>query len=212
MYSDEMRQLGHRDRKKRATRNSLSWAALQLALERGLDNVRVDDIAAAAGVSTRTYNNYFSSRAEAICALGIEQAERVGAALLARPPSEEIGQAIVAAMVQEYTVGPEPDKKAIRLISLSPTLQGEYLKTTVAIERPLAEAIAERTGTDAERDLFPRILAAAVSSAGRVATEHWLRRDTTAPFATVLHEALAHVSAVASSGQPHPSQPNEAPC
>jgi AcrR family transcriptional regulator len=57
---------GMRERKKLATREALSAAALRLALEHGPQNVRVDDIAEAAGVSPRTYNNYFSSREEAI--------------------------------------------------------------------------------------------------------------------------------------------------
>src|SRR5207342_1939710 len=53
---------GMRERKKLATRRALSAAALRLAREHGPQNVRVDDIAEAAGVSPRTYNNYFSSR------------------------------------------------------------------------------------------------------------------------------------------------------
>src|SRR5690606_21474884 len=59
---------GLRERKKDETRRALREAALRLALEHGPDQVRVDDIAAAAGVSTRTYNNYFSSREQAIVA------------------------------------------------------------------------------------------------------------------------------------------------
>ena len=39
---------------------------LRLARKHGPQNVRVDDIADAAGVSPRTYNNYFSSREQAI--------------------------------------------------------------------------------------------------------------------------------------------------
>lgn len=57
---------GLRERKKEATRVALSWAAIRLTVERGLDNVRVEDIAEAVGVSPRTFNNYFSSKAEAI--------------------------------------------------------------------------------------------------------------------------------------------------
>ena len=42
--------------------------ALRLAVERGLENVTVEDITAEAGVSLRTFGTYFSSKYEAICA------------------------------------------------------------------------------------------------------------------------------------------------
>jgi AcrR family transcriptional regulator len=189
--------LGLRARKKLATREALAAAALRLALERGLDNVRVDDIAAAAGVSPRTYNNYFSSREEAICFLGVQRALRIGAALRARPAGEPLDEAIAQAMAAEYSGRTEPDKVAIRMIASEPAMQGEFLKGITALEGPLAEAIAARTGTDAERDLFPRVLAAAVSSAARTATAHWLREDTAEPFRTVVHDALAVIAPAA---------------
>jgi AcrR family transcriptional regulator len=187
---------GLRARKKLATREALSWAALRLVAERGLERVRVDEIAAAAGVSPRTYNNYFASKEEAICALVVERARRVGAALRARPADEPLGQAIVRAVVEEYAGDAEPDKDEavrMRLVITSPALRGEFLKATAAMERPLAEAIAARTGADAERDLSPWVLAAAVSGAARVAAGYWSRPDTTVPYAAVLREAVAHV-------------------
>ncbi|MBC6461754.1 TetR/AcrR family transcriptional regulator [Actinomadura sp. HBU206391] len=188
---------GLRARKKLATREALSRAALRLALERGLENVRVDEIAAAAGVSPRTFNNYFSSREEAICFLGVQRAQRIGRALRARPADEPLDEAIGNAMAQEYAGHAEPDKVAMRMLVSEPGLRGEFLKGIVSLEEPLAEAIAARTGTDAERDLFPRVLAAAVSSAARTATGHYLRTDTTAPFATVVREAISVIAPAA---------------
>jgi AcrR family transcriptional regulator len=188
---------GLRARKKLATREAISRAALRLALERGLENVRVDDIAAAAGVSSRTYNNYFSSREEAICFLGVQRAQRIGAALRARPAEERLDEAIGHAMAEEYAGRAEPDKVTMRMLVSEPGLQGEFLKGIATFEGPLAEAIAARTGTDAERDLFPRVLAAAVSSAARMATVHYLRTDTTAPFATVVRDALSVIAPAA---------------
>ncbi|WP_449657278.1 helix-turn-helix domain-containing protein [Streptomyces dubilierae] len=45
---------------------ALSRTAAQLSAARGWSAVKVEDIAAAVGVSPRTYNNYFSSKTEAI--------------------------------------------------------------------------------------------------------------------------------------------------
>src|SRR5215469_14662241 len=89
---------GLRERKKVATRHALGVAAMRLAIERGLDNVLVEDIAESAGVSARTFNNYFASKHEAICALGFDRAMRIGAALRERPFSEPIWTAITNAV------------------------------------------------------------------------------------------------------------------
>jgi AcrR family transcriptional regulator len=66
---------------------ALGSAALRLAVERCLENVTVGDITAEADVSLRTFGNYFSSKYEAICAIGTDRARRTGATLLARPAS-----------------------------------------------------------------------------------------------------------------------------
>jgi AcrR family transcriptional regulator len=188
--ADASEDLGLRERKKLATREALSWAAVRLALERGLDKVRVEAIAAAAGVSPRTYNNYFSSREEAICAIATKRMRQVGTALRLRPPDEPLDEAVIRAIVDPYAGGGEPDKDMIRLIMSEPALRGEFIKAAVARETQLAEAIADRAGFDAERDLEPRLLAVVVSGASRVATVHWLRPDVHDPFATVTEAAL----------------------
>jgi AcrR family transcriptional regulator len=77
-------------------------AALRLAVERGLENVTVEDITAEADVSLRTFGNYFSSKYEAICAIGTHRAWRIGATLLARPADEPLWEAMAGAMMAHY--------------------------------------------------------------------------------------------------------------
>ncbi|MGV9306344.1 TetR/AcrR family transcriptional regulator [Nonomuraea sp. NPDC003727] len=175
------RRTGLREQKKQATREALSAAALRLALERGPDNVRVDDIAEAAGVSPRTYNNYFSSREQAIvAAVTSEREARVAAAVADRPDGVGLADAVVEAIVDQYTAPGEPGRDALLLITTRPALRDAFVETTTAIEHPLTDAIAERLGdTDPHT---ARVLAASVAAAVRVALEQWLQ--TTAASST----------------------------
>lgn len=57
---------GLREAKKAASRAALAEAAAEIALRSGTDGLTVAAIAEAAGVSTRTFHNYFGSREEAV--------------------------------------------------------------------------------------------------------------------------------------------------
>lgn len=59
-------ELGLRERKRRATRLGIQRAAIELATERGVDKVTVEEISHAANVSSRTFFNYFPSKDAAI--------------------------------------------------------------------------------------------------------------------------------------------------
>ncbi|MER6831553.1 TetR/AcrR family transcriptional regulator [Streptosporangium sp. NPDC000563] len=168
------RPAGLREQKKQATREALRTAALRLALERGPDNVRVDDIAEAAGVSPRTYNNYFSSREQAIvAAVAGEREARVAAAVAGRPRGVGLADAVIEAIVDQYTAPDESARDALLLIVTRPALREAFVETTTAIEHPLTDAIAGRLGDGDPHTA--RVLAASVAAAVRVALEQWLQ-------------------------------------
>ncbi|MEV0590466.1 TetR/AcrR family transcriptional regulator [Nonomuraea cavernae] len=176
------RRTGLREQKKQATREALRAAALRLALERGPDNVRVDDIAEAAGVSPRTYNNYFSSREQAIvAAVTGEREARIAAAVSDRPAGAGLADTVIEAIVDQYTAPDESGRDALLLIITRPALRDAFVETTTAIEHPLTDAIAERLGDGDPHTA--RVLAASVAAAVRVAIEQWLQ--TTASSSTI---------------------------
>jgi AcrR family transcriptional regulator len=185
---------GLRERKKLATRNALGVAAMRLAIERGLDNFLVEDIAEEAGVSARTFNNYFGSKYEAICALGFDRAMRVGAALRERPAEEPLWEAIIQAVMSEYgTADRALDEQwmaGIRLVVGTPVLRGEYLKVQSMIQYSLAEAIALRSEFSPAASMFPRILAASVTAAVQGAMDRWVHSDPPAALAPLMRAAL----------------------
>jgi AcrR family transcriptional regulator len=199
MSTSEAAGPGLRERKKQQTREALSWAALRLAVDRGLGNVLVEDIAAEAGVSPRTYNNYFSSKAEAITWRHLDRARRTADLLRAQPPGEPLWESITRAVVAQAGdehATPEPEWIAgVRLMLSEPELQGEFLKAFAAAERETAAVVAERTGTDAGRDMYPWLVAAAINAAIRVANEQWLRAEPPEPLAPLLRDALTQIAA-----------------
>jgi len=188
---------GLRERKKLATRRALGIAAMRLAVHRGLENVLVEDVAAEAGVSARTFNNYFASKYEAICALPADRGSQIGVALGNRPADEPLMDAILNATLEQYAIAAEPPDQdwidGVRLVIRSPALQGEYLKTQMATRRALAEAIADRIGREVESDTFPTVMAAAVMAATHVAIDRWLRASPPTALAPLIRLALSHL-------------------
>lgn len=190
---------GLRERKKLATRRAIGAAALRLAVERGLANVLVEEIAAEANVSPRTFNNYFSSKCEAICFLGEDRAQRIGEALRIRPAAEPLWDAIAHAMLAHYAgMDGASDRDwltTLRPVLSSPLIRAEYLQVMATMRNALAQAIADRASIDITRDMFPEILAGAVIAASQVAVGHWRDAVPPAPFLPMLRQALRQLEA-----------------
>jgi AcrR family transcriptional regulator len=193
-YDSRSLRPGLRERKRRATRQALSAAALNLAMRRGLDNVLIEDIADEAGVSLRTFRNYFSSKYEAICAPSLDRALRIGDELRRRPANEPIWDAITQAVLAHYRGADKvPDREwmdALKLVTRAPGLQGEYLKVNSQMQRILADAIAERADAGPDEDMFPQVIAGAVIAASQVAIRRWAEADPPVPLTPLLRRAL----------------------
>jgi AcrR family transcriptional regulator len=188
---------GLRERKKLATKQALAWTALQLAVERGLENVRVEDITDAVNVSRRTFTNYFSCKEEAIASLNADRAARAAEALAERPAGEPLADSLAEVFAAQYQAASGMVRERIeplRMVISSPALRGEYLKTLAQAEGPLAKVIAERTGADPRADLHPHVLAAAVTAAVRAATGHWIDNNATGSLPDLIRQAVRQVA------------------
>jgi AcrR family transcriptional regulator len=193
---------GLRERKKLATKQALAWTAMRLALERGLENVRVEDITDAVNVSRRTFTNYFSSKEEAIASLNADRAARAAEALRDRPAGEPLADSLAEVFAAQYEAAAGVDRERIapiRMMISSPALRGEYLKTLVQAEGPLAKVIAERTGADPQGDLYPHVLAAAVMAAVRAATGHWMATGGAGSLPDLIRQAVRQVAGTATT-------------
>src|SRR5580700_1361279 len=186
-----------RDWQKEQTRLDLALAAFELAKAEGLAKVRIPQIAETVGVSTRTFNNYFSSKEAAIVWPTTLRGARLAADLAERPAGESLADALVEVVSDLYgPTGQEglPDGwlDGFRtLVAAEPALHGEYLRAQAAGERELAKTIAARTGSD-EADLEPLLLAGVASAAERAAVLYWVRQvGPSTPLIEVVRTALA---------------------
>ncbi|MFF0511399.1 TetR/AcrR family transcriptional regulator [Streptomyces sp. NPDC004250] len=199
---------GLRERKKRATRAALAEAAVRLAAEHGAEKVTVEAISAAAGVSVRTFFNYFDTRDDAFVVIDADAGARMRRAVLDAPPALSPLEALREAMAAELAEA-EQQHELWRLhaevLHASPHLLARGVGAHMAAEADLADALAERLhGTGAEGaapGLYPRLLAAVAGAAVRTSVEHWSAHQQEAAFIDVFHEVFTLLAA----GLPAPS-------
>ncbi len=172
---------GLRDQKKAATRDALGSAAVNLAKARGLDAVTADAIAAEAGVSTRTFHNYFANKEEAVLH-HIEASALLWFEMLRdRPANEPIWDSMRHVAVAIVT---DPDKDLAETFAVAqfleahPGIVARKLEVHHSLIRVLGEAIADRTGTDIDKDLYPNLLQMAVGGAVAAALTIWTNDPT----------------------------------
>jgi len=187
-------ELSLRERKKLATRAALSDAAWTLMVERGIDAVTPETVADAVGVSPRTFRNYFSGREEAVVDGMVQRSGAIVESLRARPVGEPVWDSLERALPDTITriVGERDDMVVLmHLCRQNPAMLVQHLAVFDRMDRLLVEAVAERTGTDAEHDLAPRLLAATVGVALRTSTAMWAESGADAALPDLVRESLA---------------------
>ena len=146
--------LGLRERKKQRTRATLIDAAVELCERQGFDRTTVEQIAAIADVSPRTFSRYFATK-DAIALALIDDAIDLAAVELSRQPTDishfEALRRSYVAMYNATKSAPPGALSAdrmmciVRIIMSSPTLRQaalEYRAHAVNVE------LAKRLGVD----------------------------------------------------------------
>jgi AcrR family transcriptional regulator len=170
-------EIGLRELKKQMTHDAIAQAAFRLTLEKGLDHVTIEEIAREAIVSPRTFSNYFSSKEEAVVSAGSEDPQEFlpafREALEQAPPL----QALCKVLSDFYASrGEDQLDRTLQLLGLVeryPSLLQGHVARFEAIEAELREAVAKHTGTDAETDMYPWLMAAAGMASLRAAQRLW---------------------------------------
>lgn len=170
--------MGLRERKKQATRRALQGAAIRLTLERGLEKVTVEEIAAEADVSARTFFNYFATKEDALIGdvpISPDEADR--AEFVAGGPTGDLSEDLIHLLINslagpgDFAAHRAEAAQRKELLDREPQLLPVFLSRLHGAEQGLATAVSQRSGAP-EDDFRSQVVAGAAMSIIR----HTLKR------------------------------------
>ena len=184
---------GLRQRKKQQTRDTLVECAVDLFERQGYDATTIEEIAAAANVSPRTFFRYFDSKMELIRAP--KQEHGTLESLVAHRPADEGPVTAVHRVVREMLAREFiDDDRAVRLIRVmltTPSLRAAAMEHFHEHQAELAQVCAQRMGVGPD-DLRPQVVAAAVGTTLWTVVDRWVADDAPADrLIPMLDEAFA---------------------
>lgn len=157
---------------------ALELIALRLFSERGFDATTVDEIAAAAGVSRRTFFRYFPSKAEVLWNDFDREVANLRQLLSRAEPTASVMEAVRSAVlsVNHYDADDVPELRArMNLINSVPELAASAALHYDAWERAIIDFVADRCGQPSD-SLYPIAVGRATLATCRAAYERWAAR------------------------------------
>ena len=167
---------GLRERHKHKTRIGLRDAALLRFVRDGFDATTVEDIAADVDVSPRTFFRYFPTKDAVAVAPYVELFDEWEALVRSAPAGRPLITVLQDAshfITDAYEHDAEFWDRHHQAVVGDPSLALRMLETQAQLQQRAARALADRLGLDLQRDLRPRILAAAAMTAAGAAVAQW---------------------------------------
>jgi AcrR family transcriptional regulator len=165
---------GLRARKRQQTRERLTKVAMELFLARGFEATTLDDIAAAADISRRSFFHYFASKEDVVLAWQDGSTEALVATIAARPADEPMLTAAENALLSMAERLESSDAMAMaRLKHGTPALRARDHIKYEKMERAIATALGNRT-SDPSEQLRARLVAMIMTGAMRIGGEIWM--------------------------------------
>jgi AcrR family transcriptional regulator len=189
-----------RERTRRLAQTELTTVAQDLFVEQGYEATTVDQIAAAAGMSKRTFFRYFASKDDLVIGKYDLFGDRMADALDARPADEPVWQSLRRVFDVATGYVDDPHLRARNdamdaIVRSTPQLNARYLEKLQRVQQLLVGRVAVRlTGTDTDPgDPRPAAIVGAAFACMQAARGAYLASDQTAPFGTYLDQAMATV-------------------
>jgi len=183
-----------RERNRQAAYAEISEIAMRLFMEQGFDNTTVEQIAAAAGVSPRTFFRYFATKEDIVTGDLVQLGEVVKAALQARPPQEGPWEALVAALASLADAGGKPHHalQTAILTTANPALRARHLEKHLRWQEMLVPEVERRLGLEPGPVPDPRAhaIVGACLACLDTAMEIWARRNGEGALEEIFVQAL----------------------
>ena len=181
--------------RKRATEMSLRRHALELVGEHGYPATSTDDIARAAGVSPRTFFNYFPSKESAVLVPDGLLIDLVIAALDRRPPTEDPVASVAAAAMEMFrtlSVLAQHDDAllllGVRVMLTDPALRRVVLERRASLEDAVWRKLQARGVSP--QDLGARAAVSTVVTLAYLALDLWVTGEGSEPLTALLARCL----------------------
>src|SRR5437762_3756974 len=184
-----------RERTRRAVRSELAQLAVDLFVEKGYDETTIDDLAAAAGMSKRTFFRYFASKEELVMGKYEVLGEQLAEDLAARPADEPIWASLrqMFGRVVEYFESEARGATAVAMENIvrdHPTLNASYLERVSRMQELVLDEARTRTGWPDPADPRPAAIVGAAFSCLIAAWTTWLTSNQAQPFGDLLDQAM----------------------
>ncbi|MFI5585810.1 mycofactocin system transcriptional regulator [Amycolatopsis sp. NPDC051758] len=187
----------------------LEVIALRLFTERGFHETTVDEIAAAAGVSRRTFFRYYDAKSDVLWNEFDHEVETITKLLAAAsgdlPMMDAVREAVLEA--NHYGADNVPElRMRMNLVSSVPELAASAARHYDAWERAVSAYVAGRTGHPAD-SLYPLAVGRAVLATCRAAYERWSARadaDLTVYLDAALRALAGGFADPADTAEPQP--------
>jgi AcrR family transcriptional regulator len=187
---------GRRVRKVQESREAMANAAVDLVLERGLDQVTVEAISERVDVSRRTFTRYFAGKEDAVVDALRADFARINEAFAARPADENPLTAYHRAL-HDWLDGDPPAwprrpraDELLCLLHQEPALLAAYGHVREEAQSESVRIVAARLGLDADRDLRPALAVSLAVGAFGTAVRFWIAPGATTPLPRLIDAAF----------------------
>lgn len=185
---------GLRERTRDAVREQIAEVALVMFDEQGFDETTVDQIAAAVGISSRSFFRYFASKEDVVLGDPMQYGEpvrqRLAQALDSMPTWEALRSAFEA-VVELGETNPEWALRATRVMIRTPSLRARNTEKHLAWMMVLVPLVAESlTGPEPERQFHAQAITLCALACLDVSSAELVHRDGAVTTRVLLDDAF----------------------